>query len=175
MSVNHTNTRPAGALKGRTQVIKKSGRISALVAMPGIRLFGSLAICQQRLGRARLLPSRAYSETDHIFMIFTEASRERMTMAALVRVPLHPRSGELAFTAFFTSDLVIGSPSRSRFAWLLKFIFPSFISAADASPPLRKLRLALLLVKLPEVGSSSIAVAGTHSLVHFARSSLRVP
>jgi hypothetical protein len=76
-----------------------------------------------------------------------------MTMAALARVPLHPRSGELAFAAFFTSDRVIGSRSRSWFAWLLKLIFSSFISTADASPPLRKLRLALLLVKPPEVGS----------------------
>ena len=58
-------------------------------------------------------------------------------MAALARVPLHPRSGELAFAAFFSSDLVIGSRSRSRFTWLLKFIFSSFMSAADASPPLR--------------------------------------
>jgi hypothetical protein len=76
-----------------------------------------------------------------------------MTMAALARVPLHPRSGELAFAAFFSSDLVIGSRSRSRFAGLLKFIFSSFIPAAETSPPLRKLRLALLLVKPPEVGS----------------------
>jgi hypothetical protein len=47
-------------------------------------------------------------------------------MAALARVPLHPCSGELAFAAFLSSDLIIGSRSRSRFAWLLKLIFLSF-------------------------------------------------
>jgi hypothetical protein len=36
----------------------------------------------------------------------------RGKMAALARVPLHPRSGELALAAFFGSDLVIGSLSR---------------------------------------------------------------
>jgi len=67
-----------------------------------------------------------YNSRTPLYDSFTEASRETMTMAALARVPLHPCSGELAFAAFLSSDLIIGSRSRSRFAWLLKLIFLSF-------------------------------------------------
>jgi hypothetical protein len=123
----------------------RAGRVQGLILTPSSRHFCAPVNVFVK-PKTVIIPVPLYEP-------FTEASRERMTTAALTRVPPHPRSGELAFAAFFSSDLVIGSPSRSRFAWLLKFIFSSFIAETNSARCRRSIQGRLIRPSSPDLRS----------------------